>query len=498
MRYAKTMKKLVIIGGGMIGALEAYFAYREAKGSIEISIYDKGHSTNTACHIFPSLTPDEILAVVPRGKELTDKLSLLFSEPEGIRIDDVPHVNDSKATLDFIEAVHLYGDDPAHDDRTVQLLEMGKLSLQLWHTLYMQDDLKPILDASHYKEGYRIDLIYDRPDAKKMALEMQNTYIALGYDQCKLLSPKEVTTIDPFLSDFCQAYTASDGSWKNSCCAIWRPGGSLKTSLFLPKLYAYLKKQMGPRLTLELGKEVTGVLIDANEQIVGLKFNDQSIDIEADFHFCPGEAVGTLSRFGFDEPPYAAFAGPSLSLTIPLDPPHTFAALNHSMEVHKIGICLTWHAHFDESHITIGVAGTKAFYGQEVPHIDHAFALNRHLVQLGIINEVLPELVSLACGFRTHGKTLTQDDLISLEQRGWLKRWVGRRAVAYDGFPTLGPLYRQGNKIKNGRCTTHLGSGGVAFAPAAVLMSRQCEEELSDLARQVLHYADSRRRPKRN
>lgn len=485
------MKKLVIVGGGIVGALEAYFAYKEAKGPIEIAIFDKGPSTNTALHIFPSLTPDEILAVVPRGKELTDGLSLPFSEPMGIRVDDVPHVNDSKASLRFIDAVQLLKDDAAFESQTNHLLELGKLSLQLWHDLYSQEDLKGIMDAAHYKNGYRIDLIYDMQDAENIASQMKATYEMLGYDQCKILSPQEVAARDPTLLDFCNAYKVPDGSWKTTCSALWRPGGCLKTSLFLPQLYSYLKKKMGPRLTLELEKEVVGVEMDPGS-IAGLQFKDEKKRFDADFLFCPGEAVGTLGRFGFDEPPYAAFAGPSLSLTIPYPP----VSLCQWMEIHKVGICLTWQASYHENHVTIGVAGTKAFYGEEKPHIDHAFATNRHLVQLNIINEVLPAFVSLALGFDTHGKTLTVTDFSSLLQKGLLKRWVGRRAVAYDGFPTLGALYRSGRKIPNGRCTTHLGSAGVAFAPAAILMSRQYDNPKDDFAKTILAFADARREPR--
>ncbi len=85
--------KTVIVGGGIIGALEAYYAYQAAQRAdtkIGITIYEKGSSldsgggqssTNTAYNIVPSLTIDEILSVVPCGTELVDKLAILFSQP---------------------------------------------------------------------------------------------------------------------------------------------------------------------------------------------------------------------------------------------------------------------------------------------------------------------------------------------------------------------------------------------------------------------------------
>ncbi|HEX2580213.1 MAG TPA: hypothetical protein VHK67_07425, partial [Rhabdochlamydiaceae bacterium] len=99
------MKKarISIVGGGIIGALEAYYAYKEGqkKGvKVSITVYEKSDTlaspTNSAYNIFPSLTIDEILSVVPRGSELAEKLTIHFSQPGGIRIDDVEGVNDSE------------------------------------------------------------------------------------------------------------------------------------------------------------------------------------------------------------------------------------------------------------------------------------------------------------------------------------------------------------------------------------------------------------------
>ncbi|MBS0655470.1 MAG: FAD-binding oxidoreductase, partial [Verrucomicrobia bacterium] len=135
-------KKVTIIGGGIAGTLEAYYAYLDAKREgvkVRITVYDKNRpfaqshpSTNTGFNIVPSLTVDEILSVVPRGQEMSKKLSILFSEPGGIRIDDVPGLNDSEAAIRFKEAVALYGMDKHHGDRTEALLNLGKVSMQLW------------------------------------------------------------------------------------------------------------------------------------------------------------------------------------------------------------------------------------------------------------------------------------------------------------------------------------------------------------------------------
>lgn len=125
----------------------------------------------------------------------------------------------------------------------------------------------------------------------------------------------------------------------------------------------------------------------------------------------------------------------------------------------------------------ISVAGTKAFYGDKKPHVDEEFAKNRTLLQLNMINDVLPDLISLALGRDTRGEILKWADLEVLEKNGIAKRNVGTRAVACDGFPTCGEIFHKNELIENARTTTHLGSGGVSFSPAAVIFSRALKDK---------------------
>lgn len=532
---------LYIIGGGIIGALESYSAFQEAqKNNVQISVtvFEKNHSlasqnhspTNTAFNIVPSLTVDEILSVVPRGNEMVKKLAILFSEPGGIRVDDVSGVNDSPSASKFKAAVASYGNDPKHDDRTQTLLKMGKLSMDLWQQMYntADSDLKAIMVASNFNpsrepnnphpktlhDGYRIDLIYDIPNAANRASSMKEDYAKLGYKHCEILSPEEVAKIDPSLASFCNDHSSTNSSnirvWNNDTIALWRPGGCIDTKVFLPLFYNYLKKHMGQNtnnagelvdnFSIKFDHEVTEIIYDKSPKqahITGLKFSDGTkiLDASAQYLFCPGEAVGTLSKLGFQEPAYAGFAGPSLMLTIPLTAEQIKEHKNfsHCMEVHREGIVLAWQARFIDNTIFIGVAGTKSFYGDKIPNKNEAFAKNRHLVQLNMINAVLPQFLSISLGKDTHGKQLTASDLAALENKGVANRWVGRRAVAYDGFPTLGTLYHNGQAVDNARCTTHLGSGGVSFGPAAVHISRSSTAISDTLTGKVLEYADSRR-----
>jgi len=534
--------KFTIVGGGIIGALETYFAHLQAKKSNEplrITIYEKNHdlSATTTSHIMPSKTPDEILSVVPRGQELITKLKSSFSTPGGIRVDDVPHVNDNPAAQKFIAAVLEYSKDEAgHAARTETLLQLGKRSMELWQAIYdsADDELKHILleanfnpcreidaDQQELHQGYRIDLIYDIADASKKAAGMQADYQKLGFANCKPLSPDEVMTLDPYLADFCRVNSHLDDNgkliWNNSAHALWRPGGCIDTNVLLPKFYEYLRKSMGTYindkgqtkdcLQIKFDREVNKVITaheNHAEKITGLRFARRLFTKhntkyqDTDYVFCPGEAVGTLHKLGFDEPAYNGFAGASLMLRIPLNAEMLakFSKFNHCMEVHQEGVVLAWQARIRDGAAFIGVAGTKAFYSDQKPHVNQQFARNRNLLQLNMINDVLPELITIALNKDTKGKKLTASDLHQLEKSGIAERWVGVRAVAYDGFPTLGRLFKRDHEVTNARCTTHLGSGGVSFSPAAVTASRRADEVNSqpdELLDQVLTFGNSRR-----
>lgn len=533
--------KLTIIGGGIVGALEAYFAYRAQKDGkkIRITIHEKNQSISgtTTSHIVPSLTPDEILSVVPRGQELVKKLKLLFNEPGGIRVDDVEGVNGTEIAQQFIMQVQHYSKDEAgHQARTKALLELGKWSMNLWQKIYDEADstLKKILEESNFNpcrepkkdigelhDGYRIDLIYNVPNAKVKASAMKADYEGLGYSNCKILSPKEVMARDPFLTDFCKNNSVIGASgeleWKDDAVALWRPGGCIDTQTFLPKFYAYLRDVMGKYknetgenkdcFQLRFDRNVIGVNYSPDNKkniINGLQFFDRKPKLQkpkyehSDYVFCPGEAVGTLNKLGFNEPAYSGFAGASLMLNIPI--PNEllaqYAKFNHCMEVHQEGVVLAWQARFRDNKIFIGVAGTKAFYSDQKPRKDQDFAKNRNLLQLNMINDVLPEFISLALGRDTRGQKLEIEDLSRLERLGIAERWVGTRAVAYDGFPTLGAIYHEGRKVDNARTTTHLGSGGGSFSPASIFVSRSVlkQEEQDKLTQDVLKYSSSNRR----
>lgn len=535
--------KLTIVGGGMIGMLEAYFAYLEAQKTgrqLRVTIHEKNKSLSetTTSHIVPSLTPDEIMAVVPRGQELVKKLQLLFNESGGIRVDDVAAVNGTATAEQFIKQVQEYSNDAeGHQARTKILLELGKLSMNLWQHIYDHADpiLKSILEESNFNpcreprtkgnelhDGYRIDLIYNFPNAKDKANAMKAAYESLEYKNCKILSPEEVMARDPYLTHFCENNSIlndlGERQWKEDAIAIWRPGGCIDTQALLPKLYDYLKNVMG-KYTNEAGESKDCFQMRFDRNVVGVGYQPENAKPainslqffgrepkaektkyeHADYVFCPGEAVGTLRKLGFSEPAYSGFAGVSLMLNIPATKElrEQYTKLNHCMEVHQEGVVLAWQARCKQDKIFIGVAGTKAFYSDQKPHKDQKFAKDRNLLQLNMVNDVLPELISIALGRNTTGQKLTVEDLLQLEKSGIAERWVGTRAVAYDGFPTVGSVYKDDREISNARTTTHLGSGGASFSPATILISQSIfnqQAETDQLTQEVLKYGRSNRR----
>jgi hypothetical protein len=531
------MKKLSIVGGGIIGAMEAYRAFKEAQEKAEpirITIYEahKSLDQTTAMLIAPSLTPDEILSVVPRGKTLVEKLRHLFSEPGGIRVDDVAGVMNSVSAREFIRSVEIDGEDAAsYEERTRALLELGKLSMDLWQDMYdkADDKLKSIMRASNFKpcretaektlgKGYRIDLISGIENAAVKAEGMRKDYEGLGYANCKILSPSEVISADPSLEQFCLSHSelnaAGERAWKNDAVALWRPGGCIDIKTFLPAFYDYLKEAMGKHngkdlFHLKLNRRVENVLYADEATINGVVFpehgekHNKHAYEDSQYVFCPGSAVGTLSKLGFVEPAYTGFAGAVLKLNVPVPPDllpahlKKMEALDNCMEVHQEGVVLAWQARWIDGAIRIAVAGTKAFYGEVEPSKNQAFALEKNLLQLNIVNEVMPEALSLALGRDSKGQKLSMNDLRFLEEKGMLQRGVGVRAVAYDGFPVIGQLYRRGAEsvaIKNARTTTSLGSGGVSFATGAVHAS--ASKEQIPLLEAIRKLGDARRTAK--
>jgi hypothetical protein len=543
-------RKLTIVGGGIIGGMHALVSYLETQEDLffakpekqrnqklRITIFEKNKSVleTTSANICPSLTCDELLSVVPLGNDLVKALETPFNLPGGVKVSDVPGI-DAPSAKKFKEEVLAYSQDPeGHKARVESLLELGKLGMDFWQRIYDKGDpkLKAIFENSNFNpcreprivgnkvlhDGYRIDLIYAIPNAKQKAQSMLESYNQLGYINCHVLSPDELVQLDPTLSTFSNAHS-NNGKWNDDSVALWRPGGCLDVRIFLPELYAYLTEAMGTYVDsrgevkncfqLRLGREVTGVEYDPNLQVItGLKLgnytkSDNHEYSSSDYIFCPGEAIGTLSRLEFQEPAHAAFAGASLQLNVLISREHLKEyEINHCMEVHQTGIVLAWQARLikDKLIASLQVAGTKAFYASEKPENHHEFAKDRHLLQLNMLNDVLGKFLSLALGRNTVGVTLTQDDLNELENKGIANRWVGRRAVTYDGYPLYGYLYKGNQRVTNGFCTTYLGSGGISFALASVASTLAAKDDgqsmldskAKGLIPQILKYADSRR-----
>ena len=533
-------RKMVIVGGGHLGLIEACLASLRAHKNgqeLQIEIFEKNQKIEetTAANIWNSHTPDEIVSVVPRGQELRQKLEIPFDQPGGIRVNDVPGVNDSECAHHFIDQVILYGqNEKGNEKRTEVLLKLGKAGTALWKQLYetADEELRAIFEESNFNpccepadkekenlhQGYRIDVIYGVPHAVNRAKDMMSSYQKLGYKNCQILSPDDVVARDPSLGQFCSAHSVGESGkrqWKEDSVALWRPGGCLDTQKFLPLLVDYLTKTRGADFQLRFNKKVVGVIYDSNApgqvMIKGLKFADgtqtENNPNLTTYVFCPGEAVGTLKKLGFKEPAYAGFAGASLCLDVPISDEQLkkFEGFNHCMEVHGVGIVLAWQARIRDGKIFLGGAGTKSFYADKEPTISEAFATNRNLLQLRMFNDVLPWVVSIALNRDTAGQQLTEKDMAFLEEKKIAKRWVGRRSVAYDGFPTLGHLYHNNKVVSNGRVTTHAGSGGGSFSLITSLISsfalypEETREELKrlgmslDFAQEVLRYGDSRR-----
>ena len=533
-------EKLIVIGGGHIGLMKVLLANERSKRDgdrFEAVVYtkDKTIEETTAANIWNSHTHDEFGAVIPPVEKLPESMSTPFNEG-GVLVPDVIGILEHASSKRFLGAVYKRGSDVASMQEIKGVIaEVGSASMKLWRKLYQNanDDLKTIMEECNFNpctdsegaqckklySGYRIDLIYNVDNAHEKALGMIKGYQSVGYQYSKILTPDEVLAMDKNLAEFVEDHSQKDSStrvWKKDAIAVWRPGGCIDTQRFLPKLVEYLRKDMGDRFAIHFDKKVVGVdlekTLSGNFVVRGLKFADgttmpklASYD-HVWFDFNPGEAVGTLENLGFDEPPYAGFAGCSLSLTVPLNDELLveFQGFKHHMEVHTPDKVLAWQARLIGKEIFVGGAGTKAFYGPFEPNLNQQFAQVNNLAQLQMFNDVLPRVVSLALGLDTRGATMAQEQLQKLVEQGKARRWVGRRSARFDNMFTTGFLYHGGRKVENALTGTHAGSGGGSLSPILSLFNsylknpEQYQQDIVELGwsrefiEKVYRLADSR------
>jgi hypothetical protein len=330
-------------------------------------------------------------------------------------------------------------------------------------------------------KGYRI-AFYSRDKASaSKAEDIKTSYEELGYKNCAVLTPKEVLEIDHHLAEFVAGKMMDDEHWNDENSAAWVPGGCISTRDFLPQLTDHLKNKL-PNFEIKHECRVTEVFFDnENPQLIaGIKYlenNEEKIlttdPNTTEYVFCPGEEVFGLKKLGFTQPPSAGFAGVALSLEIPLSPEeiHKYSALDQNLDFYENGVGCAWQIRFKDEKVHFSLAGTKGFYGDQKPAIDEPFAQDRLLVLFNMMNHVFPDLIRIALKENAPLDEVTPEQLKKLTENNIANCWVGRRAVAADGFPSWGPLYWGNMEVLNGRCNTGLSSGGVAFAPVAALVS---------------------------
>jgi hypothetical protein len=502
-------QEINIAGNGIVGLMIAYFCYLNARESNQnIRIVVRGQypvNQSTAASLVPSISWNEILSVVPAGKELLKLLSCSFTSG-GIGLGSDQIIQESR---EFIDAVKLNADiKEAQIHRKNLLIQFGQYSVSLWDWLYRTADpeLKSILNTSNYRPcseiesdllrmgaGYRPDLYFSASNFPARLETVIKDSQTAGYRKVRLLQPDELKQLDPSLSEFCELHSELEGDirrWKDGAGAIFRPAGCINTSYFLSAFAAYIEKMMGTYVT-EAGEEkhcfriksgkVTGVQYDSDGKSVVSYVIDGQIKqnkrhYERFFVLCPGEAVGTVRHLGFVEPPHARFVGFTLQLNVP-----AHFAINAGVDLSGkpnlaiysgVASASVMQASVVGDRCLIGLGGLKAFLGLTHADVNAEYAIKASLYQLEFLNHLYPSLLTACLGKNTRNMTLSLDDLNALIRNGYIKRGVGSRAVAFDGAPTIGgatktTTEKTQNVIKttNVVIATHFGSGGVTNAP---------------------------------
>lgn len=517
--YLEQANHVVGIGGGIVGTMHAVLVCEDANArGIPISYTlleawqkDVYLRETTGAVIMASKTKDEGACVVPPASKLKAAMKQRFDEG-GIRVDDVPGVNDSQNALRFMRCVEILDKDKAGEaERTEALLMFGSFGMKLWANFYdrASPKLRRILDDANNKpcgsytgeqklgNGYRIDPITNVTNALNIAKAKMADYEKLGDDQCEILSPDKTMGLDPALTEFVMMHSevndTAERVWHSDSVALWRPGGCVDGRVLLPTLHKYLEEETEGRFQIQFGRKVTGVRYDAasaDTRILGLEFagGDYQEYPDARFVFCPGEAVGTLASLGFQAPVDGGFGGASLKLMIPISEDMVFPRdVDHCMEAHigpglggpEVDVVLPFQTRVIEQDgkefLSVGVAGTKAWYDLVKPQLTDEFVQVRTFHQAQIIEKILPwamRMARKATGLSEEG-ALTKAGLDALEAAGIAKKRAGVRSVVPDCLPTLADLYQaiSGNKVLNAIVATHFGSGGVSYALIGVVAS---------------------------
>ncbi|MFA6036798.1 MAG: hypothetical protein WC748_01595 [Legionellales bacterium] len=527
--------KLTIIGAGIVGTTEAWYALEAAEKenrNLIVRVLDQYAKNNsTSINIVPSITILEMLAVIPPIDQFERLLKIAFNEG-GIH-PGLPGITDSEVAKRFIEAIRAFSAN-AEDlqARNKALLDLGVIAMELWQKFYDDADpeLKDILEQSGFhpcresndsimqlKKGYRIDLI-EKATADQEADEIIAIHQKYGFQNSKKLTPAQVRELDPLLSEYCSQNALNDNEWKPGITAVWRPGGCINTRKFIPLFHQYMEKRFGTysdskgksknRFEVKYNKTVQGIELDNPKKpqaITGLIVNGEiKKDKDPDYGrkryvFCPGEEVGLLSRFGFDEPAYAGFAGAVLIIELPIpdDQMELYKDRRHGMEVHQDGVVLAWQCWYENQNgkpvLMLGMGGTKSFYADAIPNLNDPFFKDRHLLQLNAANNKFPRSISMLLGRDTTGQVLGQKDLDILIEKGFAKPYAGRRANSATGMPCVGPVSYKGMVLNNARVNTYWSSGGVSYAHAAAKMNQNPDDPKYVDA---MKYADPRLKPK--
>ena len=528
-------RKVTIVGGGIIGYLEALMEYLKFKRTgvpVKVSIYEQAPDITytTAYNNRGSITVNEPASVVPRAKALLKAIMLECTKSGGIKMPDVSGILESASVKAFLAEVEAFSvNEDLVDAKNMQLLEFGKFAASMWQFLYdnLGDEFRKIMDESNYKPcsiagdwedpavGYRCDPIFNfhTASAQAKAESIIKEHEDLGYKHCKILSPKEAEARDPSLKHFCQSQSEQDPAtgelvWKKSASVVLRPGGCINGAIFLPKLHAFLENNMGTYVN-EDGKTKNCFQASYNKSVIGLSLRDNADGtakiLEAlqtnrvlknggrkdnrarygDHHevvLCTGKDVSVIPSLGVDFPAFTGFAGPSVLFDLPVtreqlaDHPE-YLTLDNCMEALEEDIVLAWQSKTvkgedDRLRICIGVAGSKALSGVETPTNDQVFARTKQTRLLNMINTIYPKAVSLALERDTAGQELSYDDLLALVSKGIVKRWVGNRAVAVDSMFTIGQASVDGKPVVGVSMNTHGGSGGIAHGVGMVYLRR--------------------------
>lgn len=499
-----------VIGGSASGLIFSYYALQQAQQdqkTINIHIVDaQDHPASrnmdhgedarlspaaSSGGLAASYTWCEALTVADFGSSADFKAALSVDAKDyGLRVEGV------ETNTPYTKAMFAFFDHTTPEQKQAAYNVMagaGKRSMQLWDELYESDPaLARILDDAGYESGQKnlkLHIIHKSKHANPTAFAASSValynQVMHEHPDAKIMTPDDVVAHDPSLARFVADNSVPDKAgqrvWNDDIAVTAAHGGGIIPEIFYPKFLAYIQEKarsQGSYVEFKGRTKLTDIAFDDqahNATNLNLKgaFNQQVVLAPEDqVVVASGGNYHLAQALGLDHPEMGGFAGASLVLDFTPEMVTAFerehGTLPKKAMVPYFGMNVSFKPVLEPNGaLHIGVGGIKSFYGDKRPDLSQDFVQWAVAEHLRTLNKIYPHVVAYLLGEDIQTEDITYAHVKQLVNQGYAREWTGSRPIAYDFLPVIGQADRQGKALRNVFLYTAMGSGGIAYGPAA-------------------------------